>query len=97
MSLLLRLLMWIVLAILVILALRKRLGGTRAGAGSNQTGASDSSGASASSGETMVCCKSCQMYVPASEALIHHGQTYCCQQHATSDIELNEVKTDFRS
>jgi len=32
--------------------------------------------------EAMVACAHCGVYLPSSEALVLHGQTWCCREHA---------------
>jgi len=32
--------------------------------------------------EAMVACAHCGIYLPRSEALVLHGQTWCCREHA---------------
>lgn len=73
-----RLLLWLALAVLVIFALRKK----------SQTPSSAVPPANARSpennetGETMLCCERCQVYIPASEAVLRGEKVYCCAAHA---------------
>lgn len=30
---------------------------------------------------TMVKCAHCGLHIPESEAILHHGHYYCCQEH----------------
>lgn len=81
-------LMWLVLAVLVILAIRKKARPlTQESMRSrNPEMASDASfdmpATAAAPVETMVCCAHCQIYLPASEAVIRGQQTYCSSAHA---------------
>jgi len=34
------------------------------------------------SAEAMVACAHCGVYLPRSDALVLHGQTWCCREHA---------------
>lgn len=34
--------------------------------------------------ETMARCEQCGVHFPASEAIVKHGHSYCCEQHAGS-------------
>ncbi len=79
-----RLLFWLGLVILVILALKKkvqppanRTGNPEYPPKPENTGSQD-----AASAENMVCCAHCQIYLPASEAVQRAGQVYCSQEHA---------------
>ncbi|MES2049761.1 MAG: PP0621 family protein [Pseudomonadota bacterium] len=73
-----RLLMWLALAVLVIFALRKK----------SQTLSSPDNPsnvrppANNDTGETMLCCERCQVYFPASEAVLRGEKVYCCAAHA---------------
>lgn len=70
-----RLFMWLALAVLVYLALRKQT--------QRQTKESKSQSTAASTGsEQMLACAVCQVFIPESEAVIRHGQAYCCNDHA---------------
>lgn len=83
-----KLLMWLVLAVLVILAIRKKAkpltqDSMRSRDAEMASGvASDRTATAASPAETMVCCAHCQIYLPASEAIIKGQQTYCSSAHA---------------
>lgn len=73
-----RLLMWLALAVLVIFALRKK----------SQTPASTVNPSNPrqpenkDTGESMLCCERCQVYFPASEAILRGEKVYCCDAHA---------------
>lgn len=89
-----RILIWLGLALLVILALRKKVrtgltppnGTNRAAPGStgdNHTNhANRTNRANLGPGESMVCCAYCAIYVPLSESVHHAGKSYCCSAHA---------------
>lgn len=70
-----RLLMWLGLAVLVYLALRKQTRRQHKETKSQSTAASSGS-------EQMLPCAVCQVFIPESEAIIRHGQAYCCNDHA---------------
>lgn len=73
-----RLLMWLALAVLVIFALRKK----------SQTPSSPLSPSNVrppennNTGEAMLCCDRCQVYIPASEAILRGEKVFCCTAHA---------------
>jgi uncharacterized protein len=79
-----RLLVWLLLALLVVLALRKSLRRSLHGQ-SGEAGAGEERSAPAAGErppETMVCCAHCQLHVPASEAVYRGDKAYCCEAHA---------------
>lgn len=75
-----RLLFWIGLAFLVILAIRSKLRSAGLGGG---TPAARTQGAERQPGqiESMACCAHCHVYFPVSEALQADGQVYCSPAH----------------
>jgi uncharacterized protein len=73
-----RLLMWLALAVLVILALRKKSQAQSTPSRPTSEQAPDQ----AAPGETMVCCERCQVYIPSSEAVLRGKKVYCCSAHA---------------
>ena len=78
-----KLLMWLLLFFLVILALRKKakpLSSTSNGS-QDRAGTTERSDGQPPS-ETMVCCAHCQLYLPGSEAIVRGGQSYCSVAHA---------------
>ena len=81
-------LMWLVLAVLVILAIRKKAKPLTQdsmhsrNAGMPSDASFDMPTTAAPPAETMVCCAHCQIYLPASEAVIRGQQTYCSSAHA---------------
>lgn len=36
---------------------------------------------STNKGQAMLACAYCGTYVPADQAIEHHGQVYCCREH----------------
>ena len=88
-----RLLFWIALVILVVMAVRSKLRAAIARAQGPATGPAPAS-ASASSGggkawsrvedkaEPMACCAHCGIYFPSSEAVRADGRDYCGTAHA---------------
>ncbi|QJQ07025.1 hypothetical protein EJG51_015605 [Undibacterium piscinae] len=84
-----RLLMWLALGVLVIFALRKKAqsafqptGRQQQGAAETDTGQADSVNSVTGNAETMVCCERCQLYIPASEAVLRNDKVFCCAAHA---------------
>lgn len=84
-----KLLMWLVLAVLVILAIRKKAKPltqdsmrSRNAETTSDASSFDMPATAAAPVETMVCCAHCQIYLPASEAVIREPQTYCSSAHA---------------
>jgi uncharacterized protein len=84
-----RLLIWLLLALLVVLALRKSLGrGLQGRAGESASGAGQPApGGGERPAEAMVCCAHCQLHVPASEAVYRDEHAYCCEAHAQLSAE----------
>jgi uncharacterized protein len=71
-----RLLFWIALGVLVVMALRSKVRGmTR----EHQRGAPAPE--AAAKGEAMACCAHCHLYFPASEAVRADGLDYCSPGH----------------
>ena len=95
-----RALMWLILALLVIVALRKKtqLPSSMWQSGrapqsepeapvppmaASTTGTVDSSDTIVDGKvEKMLCCAYCQLYIPASEAIIRNEKVFCCAAHA---------------
>jgi len=86
-----RLLFWIAIAILVVMAVRSKLRSlmddgqpaapgpdTRARAGAG-TGSAQAQVAEV---ERMACCAGCGLHFPASEAVVADGREYCSAAHA---------------
>lgn len=81
-----KLLVWLVLLLLLVLAVRSKVRGLRkAFDKTGQTGSSRGTVPQVGPAENMVACAHCQLYLPASEALYSdaHGerQYFCCQEH----------------
>ncbi len=72
-----RLLFWIALAILVVMALRSKLRGM----GGPAQGSDPGPGTALGEGEPMACCAHCHVYFPASESVRADGLDYCSPAH----------------
>ena len=72
-----RLLFWIALAILVVMALRSKLRGL----GAPAQGRDARPAPAADKGEAMACCAHCHVYFPASESVRADGLDYCSPGH----------------
>ena len=72
-----RLLFWIALAVLVVMALRSKLRGMSGPA----SGADARPGPAPGQGEAMACCAHCHVYFPASESVRADGLDYCSPAH----------------
>lgn len=82
-----RILIWLGLIILVILAIRKNIRTTINKAHKTHRNAAEAQMnetpiAKEKPMEAMVCCATCQVYVPASEAIIKNDVTYCSVAHS---------------
>ena len=89
-----RLLFWIALVILVVMAVRSKLRaamarahGPAAGSSAGPAPASAGGGAKAwgqveDKSEPMLCCARCGVYFPSSEAVRADGRDYCSPAHA---------------
>ncbi|MCU6432363.1 hypothetical protein LPB67_01060 [Undibacterium sp. Jales W-56] len=79
-----KLLMWLLLALLVVLAIRKKSQPQQPTAGSDERSSDPGNAgqAPAQQPETMVCCEVCQLHVPASEAVYREQRVYCSPAHA---------------
>ncbi|PWF45503.1 PP0621 family protein [Massilia glaciei] len=75
-----KLLFWIALIILVVLAVRKKLRAV-ARDGQPPAGARAGAGAPLVEAESMACCAHCGVYFPASEAVKADGLAYCSPAH----------------
>jgi uncharacterized protein len=77
-----KVLMWLGLIILVILAIRKKSQAVNL----NQTPHFPTDEAANvqqdQGGETMVCCEHCQIYIPASESVMRGQKVFCSIAHA---------------
>ena len=72
-----RLLFWIALAVLVVMAVRSKLRGM----GAPAPGAAARPDPALGKGEAMACCAHCHVYFPASEAVRADGLDYCSPAH----------------
>lgn len=87
-----RLLFWIALIILVVMAVRNKLRGvleprqpgSQAGPGPGPMagGQARARGRVRDESERMSCCAQCGLYFPSSEAVSAGGREYCCAAHA---------------
>jgi len=77
-----RILFWLGLLVLIILALKKKMQPPKNPVATSSTTNTDTNPHSASSAESMVCCAHCQIYLPASEAVQRGEQMYCSKEHA---------------
>lgn len=83
-----KLLVWLLLGVLVYFALRKNLRAasdkkTQAQAPANDwADASTTYSANKKESEAMLNCAHCQVYFPASEAVVRGSQSFCCLEHA---------------
>lgn len=82
-----RLLFWIALIILVVMAVRSKLRGmmdpaSGQGRGAPRPGASHVPPSRVEESERMSCCAECGVYFPSSEAVHEGGRDYCSLAHA---------------
>jgi uncharacterized protein len=86
-----RLLFWIALIILVVMAVRNKLRGVLEprepgprpdGAQSGAQARAQAQARVRDESERMSCCAQCGLYFPASEAVSAGGREYCCAAHA---------------
>jgi uncharacterized protein len=75
-----RLLFWIALVILIVMAVRAKLREVT-GARQQPRSAPDPARAPIAESEQMACCAHCGLYFPASEAVRADGRDYCCPAH----------------
>ena len=81
-----KLLVWLGLLLLVVLAVRSKVRGLRKDLNSAaQAGAQRPPDPAVAVAENMVACARCGLYLPASEALLSDNgsepQYFCCQEH----------------
>lgn len=76
-----RLLMWLLLGVLVVFALRKKAQ-KLVNPAEQVPPAAAAQDVAAGNAEAMVCCEQCQLYIPASEAIFKERKAYCCAAHA---------------
>ncbi len=72
-----RLLFWIALAVLVVMALRSKVRSMTV----PPPGAQPQPGPASDAGEAMACCAHCHVYFPASESVRADGLDYCSPAH----------------
>jgi uncharacterized protein len=75
-----RLLFWIALIILVVMAVRAKLREATAMRQPPRRTANPAAPA-VEQGESMACCAHCGLYFPVSEAVSADGRDYCCPAH----------------
>jgi uncharacterized protein len=73
-----RLLFWIALAVLIVMAVRAKL---RQMSPKPPASSRAPRQAPADASEKMACCAACGLYFPASEAVHADGRDYCCPAH----------------
>lgn len=76
-----RLLFWLALAFLVLMALRSKWRSLARPAAPPSPAGPDKQAEAAP--ETMLCCARCQVYYPASETVTVNGRDYCSAAHAS--------------
>jgi uncharacterized protein len=89
-----RLLFWIALIILVVMAVRSKLraavaraqGPAGMGPGMGQPGGAQARGRVEDASERMTSCAYCGVYFPASEAVTAGGRDYCSPAHAHQPV-----------
>lgn len=74
-----RALMWLILAVLVVFALRKKTQRPTSAVTPEQAAPNADRNPQA---EAMVCCERCQVYIPSSEAVMRGEKVFCCVAHA---------------
>jgi uncharacterized protein len=84
-----RLLFWIAIVILVVMAVRSKLraflNDGQATAPAPDAGArprADNAPVQVEAAERMLSCAACGLHFPASEAVVADGREYCCAAHA---------------
>jgi uncharacterized protein len=81
-----RLLFWIGLIVLLVMAVRSKLreaAGPRQGARrASQPSPAPTPAAAQTAPERMACCAHCGLHFPASESVRAGGRDYCCPAHA---------------
>ena len=75
-----RLLFWLALAVLVVMAVRSKLRGSGIGPSEPPRPGPQGQGPAAAV-ESMACCAHCGVYFPASEAVCADGLDYCSPAH----------------
>ncbi len=75
-----RLLFWLGLMLLIVLAIKKKLQPPSVPKTAEQS--HEAAVDKDTKVETMVCCAHCQVYLPLSEAIRRGEQIYCSKEHA---------------
>lgn len=79
-----RILFWLALAFLVLMAVRSKLKGMRQGAPQARPAPMPARRAQVlPDAEAMLCCAHCGVYYPASETVQAKGREFCSQAHAS--------------
>jgi uncharacterized protein len=73
-----RVLFWLALIVLVVMALRAKSARPSASSGPIRR---DMPGGGARPSQHMVSCAQCGLYIPAPEAVGEGAQVFCCEQH----------------
>jgi uncharacterized protein len=74
---------WLLLIVLIVFAIRKNMRASRSNNKKNFNSQMNQSSAPAEKpSEVMVCCANCQVYIPASEAIVIDNVSYCSIEHA---------------
>lgn len=86
-----KLLLWLILAVLVYFAVRKNFRSGLNKAQQNQAhsttqddwaDATSTYSANQKASEAMLSCTHCQVFFPASEVVVRGTQNFCCREHA---------------
>ena len=89
-----KLLVWLLLGVLVYFAVRKNLRAASDKKQPDQAAANDWADASSTysankkESEPMLNCGHCQVYFPASEAVVRGSHNFCCLEHA--ELAINK-------
>ncbi|MEC5159599.1 uncharacterized protein ACFDR9_002467 [Janthinobacterium sp. CG_23.3] len=78
-----RILFWLALAFLVLMAVRSKLRGMRQQGERARPPAAPARAEALADPEAMLCCAQCGVYYPSSETVQAKGRDFCSQAHAT--------------
>ncbi|MDC8758718.1 PP0621 family protein [Janthinobacterium fluminis] len=78
-----RLLFWLGLAFLVLMAIRSKLRGLQQGGQPPRRPSAPARAAPLPDAEVMLCCAHCGVYYPSSETVQAKGRDFCSQAHAS--------------
>ncbi len=78
-----RILFWVALAVLVLMAVRSKLRGMQQPVQPPRQPAAPARAESLPDAEVMLCCAQCGVYYPASETVQAKGRDFCSQAHAS--------------